>query len=488
MDDVRRQAQDNIRRWRASPLAMVRELFGVEPDAWQAEVLQDFPHHPRQAMKACKGPGKTTVLAWLCWNFLLCYLHPKIAAVSITGDNLQDGLWAEMAKWRNKAPMLMEAFEWTRSRIYARGHEATWFMSARTWPKSGSAEQQANTLAGLHGDNMMFVLDESGGIPDAVMVAAEAGMANAIPGSGKVAHLVQAGNPTHLEGPLYRACTSQRHLWKVYEITSDPADPKRTPRVSKEWAQQQIDTYGADNPWVLVNVFGRFPPASLNSLLGPDEVMDAMRRHYTEADYHHAPKVLGVDVALYGDDTSVIFPRQGLASFEPIVLRNVGPMVGAGATARKWQDWQADGCMVDATGGFGDPWCAALEQLNLQPVRVLFSGEAMNPRYFNKRAEMYFELAQWVKQGGALPNIPALVGELTTPTYTFKGDKLLLMPKEMVKARLGRSPDMADALALTFAFPVVKRLPIDTPDFIARVFERAQTGQPAADYDPYRDF
>ena len=91
------EAAAAIARWRASPVAMVRELFRVEPDPWQHQALTLFPKSPRLAMKACKGPGKTAVLAWVAWNFLLCYSHPKGAAISITADNLADGFWTEMA-------------------------------------------------------------------------------------------------------------------------------------------------------------------------------------------------------------------------------------------------------------------------------------------------------------------------------------------------------------------------------------------------------
>ena len=93
-------AADRIRLWREKPQAMVRDLFGITPDAWQDDVLAMFPHKPRIAMKACKGPGKTAVLSWLAWNFLLTRPHPKIAATSSSGDNLSDGLWTEMAMWQ----------------------------------------------------------------------------------------------------------------------------------------------------------------------------------------------------------------------------------------------------------------------------------------------------------------------------------------------------------------------------------------------------
>lgn len=443
---------DAIRRWREDPRVFVRDVFGVVPDAWQDDVLAMFPRTPRLAMKACKGPGKTTVLSWLCWNFLMTRPRPKIAAVSISAENLADGLWTEMAKWRAKSPLVTSQFTWTKTRIFANCAPEEWWMSARTWPKKADANAQADTLAGLHADHLLFVIDEAGGVPDAVMAAAEAGLANAT-GTNE-AHIVIAGNPTHLAGPLYRACTSERTLWQVIEITSDPDDPKRTPRVSAEWARQQIQKYGRENPWVLVNVFGRFPPTSLNTLLGPDEVRDAQDRHYTETAFSFAPRILGVDVAREGDDASVIFPRQGCVAMPPIHLRNVESIQGAGTVARKWQDWAADACFVDNTGGFGGGWIDQLRLLRMKPTPIHFAGKATDPRYFNKRAEMYMLMAQWVKEGGALPPVPELVEELTAPVYFFHGDRMQIEDKEQIKAKIGRSPDFADALALTFAHPV----------------------------------
>jgi phage terminase large subunit len=269
-------------------------------------------------MKACKGPGKTAVLAWLGWNFLATRPHPKCAATSISGENLADNFWTEMAKWQAKNAFLKAKFTWTKTRIVANDHPETWFMSARSWPQSADATKQADTLAGLHADYILFIIDESGGIPDAVMVSAEAALSSCVEG-----HIVQAGNPTMLSGPLYRACALERRLWYVIEITGDPDDAKRSPRISVEWAKAQIEKYGRDNPWVLVNVFGRFPPSSLNVLIGPDEVRAAMKRYYREFEIGKAPKILGVDVARFGDDASVIMPRQGIQMFKPAKYRNI---------------------------------------------------------------------------------------------------------------------------------------------------------------------
>lgn len=449
-------AREKLKRWWASPLTFVREVFKVEPDAWQRRVLLALPHNPRIAMKACKGPGKTCVLAWIVWWFLVTRPYPKIVATSITGDNLSDGLWTELAKWQRHSPMLLELYEWNRTRIFLKAKPNEWWISARTWPRNGSRDAQADTLAGLHADYLLFVLDEAGGIPDAVMAAAEAGLANARGGGGKEAFIIIAGNPTHLSGPLYRASTTERDMWHVTEITSDPDDPERTPRVSEQWAREQIKKYGRDNPWVLVNVFGRFPPSSINTLLGPEDVRDAMRRFYHEHEFAHAARVLGVDVAREGDDLSVIFPRQGPQALPPKVMRNANSIHGAGMVARAWKRWPADACFIDGTGGFGAGWADQIQQLNFTPVLVHFAGKAADIQYANKRAEMWFLCAEWIKAGGALPDVPELVAELSVPTYTFKGDQFLIEPKELVKERLKRSPDYADALALTFAQPVAR--------------------------------
>lgn len=481
-------ASDRIRLWRECPDIMVRELFHVEPDKWQQEFLENFPKRKRLGAKACKGPGKTAVLAWICWNFLLTRPHPKVAATSVSAKNLEDNLWTEMSKWQQKSPLLMEAFTWTKKRIFAKAHETTWWMSARNWSADADKATQADTLAGLHADYLLFVLDESGSIPDAVMAAAEAGLA-----TGIETHLVQMGNPTALSGPLYRACTNEASMWYMVEITGDPDAPNRSPRVSRQWALDQIEKYGVDNPWVRVNVFGQFPPASLNALIGPDEVRAAMARHYGIEKYRHAPRVLGVDVALYGDDRTVIFPRQGLAAFHPVILREPDTLQIAGRVSTRWMNFHdvgpgygtetADGCFVDNTGGWGAGVVDQLRSLGRDPVGVQFAGKPIDGRFANKRAEILFAAVKWVKDGGALPPIPELVAEMTEPTYSYLGDKILIEPKQAVKDRLGRSPDLFDALGLTFAFPV-ERADGGT-DFGHILGADVKPGRCATDYDPW---
>lgn len=471
---LERLARTGLRVWRDSPPRFVREVFGITPDAWQDEALAAFPSSPRLAFKACKGPGKTAVLAWIAWNFLLTRPHPRIGVMSITGDNLRANLWTELAYWRDRSPMLQATFEQTRSEIFARDHPQTWKLEARTWAKDATREQIGHALAGLHSRYVMWLMDESGAYPDAIMPIAE----GIFSGEPIEAHIVQAGNPLVLSGPLYRACTTARKLWTIIEITGDPDDPNRSPRIPIEYARQQIEQYGADNPWVLSSIFGRFPPASPNALIGPDELSEAMRRSYHESDIATAARVLGVDVARFGDDASVIFPRQGLVMYEPMVYRNIDSAQGAGVLVRKWNDWNADAAFVDDSGGYGAGWIDQCRILGRAPIGVQFAGKPYNSRYYNKRAEMYFELVSWIKRGGQLPRCPELVTALTETTYSFKGDAFLLESKDQLKDRIGFSPDHGDAAALTFAQPVERHAAHPLP---GRSMHRA-------DYDPMRAF
>jgi len=448
------EAQARIRLWREDPVQFVRDNFQVEPDAWQVEVLRAFadPKKQRISEQACAGPGKSAAMAWCGLNFLTCYAdrgqHPNGAAMSITQDNLKDNLWKEFAVWINRSPFLRAAFVWTKERIFAKDHPETWFISARSWSKSADSEVQGRTLSGLHSKFVLYLIDESGDIAPPVLRAAEQGLSNCAWGK-----ILQAGNPTSTNGILYLAATSQRHLWHVVTINGDPDDSNRSPRIDINWAREQINLYGRDNPWVMAYILGKFPPSSMNTLLGPEEVEAAMKRTMKEDGFNWSQKRLGIDVARFGDDRTVIFPRQGLMAFRPVVLRQARTTDIAARVAMAKNEWGSEMEFVDDSGHWGHGVIDNLLAAGHSPQAVFFEGKSIDPRYRNKRTEMWLEMADWVKRGGCLPNIPELVRELTAPTYTFVNGVFQLEPKDLLKKRIGVSPDLADALALTFALP-----------------------------------
>ena len=441
-------AVDQLNAWWDDPVQAVRDLFGVEPEPWQAEALREFVATRRMCFKASKGPGKSALLAWFILIFMLCNPDTRVACTSISGDNLRDNLWSELAKWIKKSKVLDAAFLWTASRITSRSSPETHWCSFRTWPRTGDQTRQADTLAGLHEDNAMAVLDEAGGIPEAVLATADGVLA-----TGKNTKIIMAGNPTHTDGPIWNACTRDKERWRVIEVNGDPDDPNRCSRIDKEWAQEQIDTHGRDNPWVLVNVFGRFPPSSINAMIGPDQITDAMGRNLQEGAYKFAQKRIGIDAARFGGDSWVIFPRQGLVAFTPIQMRNPRTYEIAARVALAKQKWGSEVEFYDGSGGYAAGVVDAMIQAGHSPMEVQFAGIPDDDRYHNKRAEMWFRMIEWIKRGGVLPNIPQLHKELTTVQYTFNSKgKFMIEEKEQIKKRLGFSPDYADALALTFAW------------------------------------
>ena len=320
-------AAQKLRDWRHDPVLFVRENFQTDPEPWQAEALVAAaqPGKKRIAMQAAVGVGKSAVKSWAAWHFLATQANPARHpgkfpngyALSISHENLKSGLWKELGVWRSRSPFLMREFEWTAETIFHRQHQGTWWVKARSYPKSADPEAQGAALSGLHSPYVAVFLDEVGEMHPAIGRRAEQVLSDA---ESEFGVILASGNPTSLNGLLYELC-AKASTWQVIRISGDPDDPQCSRRVDRTWAQQQIAEYGRDNPWVMAHILGQFPPGGLNTLLSPDDVRAAMQRNPDRPTFDWAQKRLGIDVARFGDDRTVIFPRQGLVAFQPQVMR-----------------------------------------------------------------------------------------------------------------------------------------------------------------------
>lgn len=448
----------------ADPVSFVVERFKVTPDDWQAEVLRALAANHRIAMSACKGPGKSCLMAWIGWYLLSLHTLSKGIAVSITRENLRDGLWTELAYWQGRDPFLTANFDLNSDAIRSKWRPKTWWLSARGFAADADKTQQANTLAGLHAPVVFALLDEAGDYPEGVVAAAE-GIHSV---EGQQAWTVMGGNPTRVDGPLYTACNSDRARWHVTHITGDPEDPKRSPRISMEWAEQQIALWGRDNPWVMVNVLGLFPPTSSNTLISVNDVTNAMQRDVRPTDIAADAHVWGLDPARFGDDEQVLTRRKGLVSWRPDVYRNLDGVQLADQIALQLQKFEDHGdpcdCLFVDVGGVG---CSVFDHLaflgwGYLMVAVDFGGAPTDPRFLNKRAEMWWNMSEWLrKRPCGVPNDVVLAKELPGPRFSFKVSgkqtKFVLESKEDMKSRGLSSPNRADSLALTFTGGVVRR-------------------------------
>ena len=201
-----------------------------------------------------------------------------------------------------------------------------------------------------------------------------------------------------------------------------------------------------------------FSAAGDDQLLSLTDAEAAAHRNYPPSSNTYAPRILGVDPARFGNDRSVIFRRQGLVAYPPMVYRGIDNMALAGRVADEMERWQPDAVFIDAGAGSGV--IDRLRQLGHPVIEINFGGKANDQRYVNKRSEMWHVMAEWLRGGGQIPNDNGLKLELATPTYKYDAaNRIALESKDEIKKRLPEagSPDLADALALTFAQPVAPR-------------------------------
>lgn len=234
-------------------------------------------------------------------------------------------------------------------------------------------------------------------------------------------------------------CAMLYSIRQTHAIPDEEQAALRAEMSENEFRQEFLCDFNAESDDVLIPI---------------DVVRAAASREYRETDYAAAPVILGVDVARFGGDQSVIFRRQGLVAFPPIVIRGINNMDLADRVAVQVAEQHPAAVFIDQGNGTGV--IDRLRQLGHQVVEVPFGARAIDLDHFaNRRAEMWWLMGDWLKTGGAIPPDPVLQSDLSAPTYGFNAaGKRLLESKDKIKERLGRSPDLADALALTFASPV----------------------------------
>jgi hypothetical protein len=237
------------------------------------------------------------------------------------------------------------------------------------------------------------------------------------------------------------------------------------------------------------NAFAReflcdFGASAEDSVITIEEAVNATQIQHMPNEYLSMPAVFSLDVARFGDDSSVLFMRRGLRAYTPWKLAKASNVVVAEFVVSKYYEHKPERIFVDA--GQGQGVIDILQnQLPRTVIEVPFNSRARDhAKFANRRAEMYFLLRDWLRKGGALPpDVPDLVAELSAVTYKFNNaGKIQLEPKEDLKARLGKSPDFADSLALSFAEPVMpntgqKQTFADTTENVFAGFDYEETGR-----------
>jgi hypothetical protein len=184
---------------------------------------------------------------------------------------------------------------------------------------------------------------------------------------------------------------------------------------------------------------------------------EARDRKINGMNFDFAPVIIGVDPAWSGGDEIAVYMRQGLFSKHLASYRDIAnDMIIAGYVAQFEDQYKADAVFVDL--GYGTGIVSAAKQMGRNWQLVSFASQSGDRGFKNKRAEMWGLIKKWLQDGGCLPDDPVIVDELGSPEYeVLLSGEILLESKKAMKARGIPSPNRADALALTFAFPVNKK-------------------------------
>ncbi len=429
------------------------------PDTWQTEVLAYIRDHLtpktplRIAIAGGVGPGKTALAAWIADWGMTTFPDCRGRITANTGKQLSMTTWPEIAKWHGLS-LFADWFE-LQARSFVSvdpKHRQNWSFDAFTWEKSNP-----ETIRGFHnaGRRIITINDETSATEDVVLTAEEGFLSD--DDTERIWLLL--GNPTRATG-YFRECFpgGARHQhWKCFNIDT------RTARMSnKEQIAEWIKFYGIEHDYVRVNVLSQFPRASSTQFIPSDLVEGAAAPDRDPPVTIYDALVIGVDIAAYGDDQTVIRFRRGrdARTIPPQKYRGLDMMQIAARIAEANERHHPDAIFIDQ-GNMGLGVVDRCRQLQLPVFGIDFGADPdagdYTAAYYNKRAEMWGKLRDWLPHG-MIDDDPVLKANLTAVEYGFKlragRDAILLERKKDMKARGLASPDDGDALALTFAHPV----------------------------------
>lgn len=462
------------------------------PEQWQRDILRDIANGlltPSEAIQLARasghGIGKSALVAWIIlWAFTTAPDTRGVVTAN-TEAQLKTKTWAELGKWFNLF-IAREHFSLGATTLLSKdpSRERTWRIDQITW-----SEKNTEAFAGLHnqGKRILLVMDEASAIPDVIWEVAEGALTDA----NTEIIWVAFGNPTRNSGRFKECFPGGRHAsaWKTAQI-----DSRTVSFTNKKQFERWIEAYGEDSDFVRIRVKGEFPRHGEMEFISAADVEAAMAREVTTSVTD--PLALGVDVARYGSNESVIAIRKGrdARSIPWQFFRGLNTVELANKAFEASNNLHADGIFVDG-GGVGGGVVDNIRNMHLFCHDVQFGGKddiggsvwgIDGEKYANKRAAMWGALRAWIKVG-ALPNDPELKAQLIGPTYTFNiRNEIQLESKEDMMKRGVESPDRGDALALTFAYPLANHAFAggDRPKKPSVEFEYDPFAA-KADYDPF---
>lgn len=458
------------------------------PKIWQQELLLDVADDVRDrgfngvdpvnairySTASGHGIGKSALVAWLIRWIMDTRPYAKGVVTANSVPQLRTKTWAELAKWHS---MGITKHWWILTsgqqlQYYHRNAREQWRCDGQT-----SKEENSESFAGLHAANStpFYIFDEASGIPEKIFEVREGGTTDGEP------MIFDFGNPTRNTGAFYNNMKGARsRRYNTRSIDSRTVERTGQEELFRQWAED----WGENSDFFKVRVKGEFPDQGDLQFIPTSAFEDCV-----DLDVYASPSdalVMGVDVARFGSDRSVIWLRRGRDAesdndWQNQIFQGLDTMQLSSRVAEIAAEKQPDTIFVDG-GGVGGGVVDRLRQLGLDVMDINFQGKPTQHGYANLRAQMWGNLRNAMRTGIRLPNpldhsmLKELQTDICGVEYGFNArNDIQLESKDDMKKRGLMSPDLGDALALTYVLPVLP----NRPSFQGDAHEQGK------DYDPF---
>lgn len=450
------------KKMQKSPLFFVECMWGLIPERDNSKFIKgkhltwqqhDILLAVEEALKGGKkrisvrsghGIGKSATLAMLILWYLFCYKDAQVPCTAPTSDQIHDILWKEVAKWLNLMPQpVREKYEWTNGYIRITESPETWFARAKT-----ARKENPEALAGVHGDFVMYIVDEASGVPEEIFNTAEGAL------TGDNVLVILISNPTRLIGYFYDSHHKDKESWQTLGFSSIDS-----PLVDKEYVSRIISKHGEDSDEYKIRVLGEFPREDTMDDKGYIALFSENDIKISDTEEFIGERRLGIDPSGEGDDKTVWVIRDNFKAKIVAVEKVSNASSIAQKTMTLMQHYQVKGehTYIDNFGAGAN----VAQELALAGIRVKAINVGDKPSdeemFLNRRAEASWRVKQWFRKGGELVDHKGWDEILTIRYRKELSGKMKIMGKLEMKKEGIKSPDHYDALMMTFLDPEITR-------------------------------
>jgi len=416
------------------------------------------------------GTGKSSCLSWLIIWYLFCHLDAQIGATAPTSEQIHDVLWKEVSKWLDRMPdevKELDLFDYQAGYIRVKERPDTWFARART-----ARKENPEAIAGLHGDFVFLVVDESSAVPDEIFRSAEGSL------TGPNTLVILIGNGTRNTGYFYDSHHSDREYWTCLSFNSE-----ESPIVEEGYIERMLKKWGRDSDEYRIRVLGGFPASEQMDDQGWIPLLTEKDIHISVDPIKFSPgrKVLGIDPSGEGDNLTVWVLRDNYFARVVAIEQVSNSKEIAARTLDIVREHNVDPYDI-VIDNFG---IGANVKSDLVLLDQRMNATAMNwaekpsdeETFLNKRAECCFRAREWFLRGGTIYGDELRKDILAFMYRNNLSGKRQILHKPKLKTKLGRSPDRGDAFFMTFYHGVDLRIDKEKDSVISK-----------EDFNPYALF